>query len=52
MQVTVIATDFDENVASQEIKSFDISFDRKPTPADEDKNQEETPSNTLKPSFF
>lgn len=26
LQVTVIATDFDENVAAQEIKPFDISF--------------------------
>ncbi len=52
LQVTVIATDFDENVAAQEIKPFDISFDRKPTPADEDKNQEESNGSTLKPSFF
>ena len=52
LQVTVIATDFDENVAAQEIKHFDISFDRKPTPADEDKNQEESNGSTLKPSFF
>lgn len=52
LQVTVIATDFDENIAAQEIKPFDISFDRKPTPADEDKNQEESNGSTLKPSFF
>lgn len=52
LQVTVIATDFDENVAAQEIKPFDISFDRKPTPADEDKSQEESNGSTLKPSFF
>lgn len=52
LQVTVIATDFDENIAAQEIKPFDISFDRKPTPADENKNQEESNGSTLKPSFF
>ena len=52
LQVTDIATDFDENIAAQEIKPFDISFDRKPTPADEDKNQEESNGSTLKPSFF
>ena len=46
LQVTVIATDFDENIAAQEIKPFDISFDRKPTPADEDKNQEESNGST------
>ena len=52
LQVTVIATDFDENVAAQEIKPFDISIDRKPTPADEDKNRQESNGSTLKPSFF
>lgn len=39
LQVTVIATDFDENVAAQEIKPFDISFDLQANPADEDKTK-------------
>ena len=54
IHVTVIATDFDEAITSQEVKPFDISFARKPVPVEEEKNKdsEENDSSSLKPSFF
>ncbi len=54
IQVTVIATDFDESISSQEIKPLDISFSRKPTQIDEQNQDEKDSSDSsgLRPSFF
>ncbi len=65
IQVTVIATDFNEDALNQDNQPLDVSFVRKPIPYE---TKEETPSNyendeldenhdsddtqTLKPSFF
>ena len=53
IQVTVIATDFDDDITESQFKPIDITFKRKPVgEQNEEKKDDKEDKNDLKPSFF